>query len=154
MAPRRATTKGPTDLTGREDERLKTVNAEEIEQRAQEMAMTQSGATRPRKRTRNVVDYTDAARPKPEARPVRKELPKGPVVIRPIADIENMTFGKEIIDAGDFTDPTNPRMPVLGSLKRYDFKQGQSYKVDWPLYEHLVQIGYVEPIEDDDDYED
>jgi hypothetical protein len=139
--PRRTTRKGPTDLTGRTDEKLKAENQAAIDRAAEQMSMITVAENRSRG---DVIDYTDEARPPVAPAPVIEE-PKIPkkYKIRLVADIDNMTFGKEIIDPGDFSDPNNPRMPMLGSLKTYDFKEGREYLVDENLYIHLRDLGYV-----------
>lgn len=140
-SPRTRNRKGPTDQTGREDERLRSENQAAIDAAAQQMSLV---AETERQVRSKVVDYTDAARPKPEPTPTFVEPQDDkPYKVRVVADIENMTFGKEIVDHGDFTDPMNPRMPVLGGLKRYDFQEGVEYLVDKPMYEHLKQLGYL-----------
>jgi hypothetical protein len=143
-APRRS----PRDLTGRTDDDLKRAHADEIEQAGQEMAMA-TAAPPSRKRSKEVTDYTDAARPKVEPKPVF-EQPAEPreYVVRLVASIEDMTFGREIIDPGDFSDPNSPRMPLLGGLKTYNFTEGKLYKVDEPLYLHLRDLGYLYDDED------
>ena len=148
-ASRGAPTRHPRDLTGREDERLKREKADAIEQAGAEMAMA---APARRKRSRQVTDYTDAARPKPSPVPVTIE-PAEPrtYIVRLVASIDDMTFGREIIDAGDFTDPSNPRMPIIGGLKTYNFIEGHQYKVDEALYQHLKGLGYLYEDEDDEE---
>lgn len=112
--------------------------------------MALAGGTTPRKRTKEVTDYTDAARPKVEPMPAAN-VPHEPreYVVRLVASIENMTFGREIIDPGDFSDPANPRMPMVGGLKSYNFIENKLYKVDEPLYQHLRELGYL--YEEDED---
>lgn len=138
---RRTTRKGPTDLTGRTDEKLKAEHQADLDAKAEQMAMVD---TTKRSASRELIDYTDEARPKTAPRPVIEE-PKNPkkYKIRVLADIDRMTFGKEIIDHGDFTDPNNPRMPQLGALKEYNFQEGREYLVDEALYIHLRDLGYV-----------
>jgi hypothetical protein len=133
--------KRPGDMTGRAKEKLVQDNADQIALQAEQMTMAEQARA---VANSDVVDYTDEARPKPEpvpvvAVPVKPQKHK----IRVTAPIEDMTFGKEIIDAGDVTDPNNPRMPVLGSLKYYSFEEGREYLVDHDMYEHLVELGYV-----------
>lgn len=137
-------TKAPTDYTGRLDERAKKDQANQVAEAAEQMSMA-TGARRPQPTGRNVTDYTDKARPKVSTDPVPPEEPAEPKTyrVRVVADIENMTFGKEIIDPGNFEDPNNPRMPVLGSLKTYNFQEGGQYIVDEPLYIHLRDLGYL-----------
>jgi hypothetical protein len=155
MPPRRAgTTKAPGDLTGRTNEELVKAKEEQIDAEAQQLTMVQQTNARRRSQSKlQVEDFTDAARPKVEVAPVAL-VPHEPRTyrIRLLASIDRMTFGKEIIDPGNFDDPNNPRMPVLGSLKEYNFKEGREYMVDEPLYIHLRDLGYIYP--DDSEYED
>ena len=145
-APRRH----PQDLTGRVDEELKLANAEAIEKAGEEMALA-TPAPRRRKR-KQVIDYTDDARPKVAITPVVIE-PAEPrkYTVRLVASIENMTYGKEIIDKGEWDEQQHAytRPPQTGALKRYDFIEGQPYKVDEGLYQHLKGLGYL--YEDDDE---
>jgi hypothetical protein len=151
-----ATTRGtprrhPQDLTGREDDRLKLENAQAIEQAGEEMALATPIR---RKRSKRVTDYTDAARPKVAVAPAPVE-PAEPreYVVRLVASIEDMTFGKEIIDAGEYDSSLNgyTRPPVIGGLKSYNFIEGQLYKVDEGLYQHLKGLGYLYEEDEDED---
>jgi hypothetical protein len=139
----------PQDLTGREDDRLRLENAAAIEQAGEEMALA---APVRRRRSKRVTDYTDAARPKVAVAPA-PAAPAEPreYVVRLVASIEDMTFGKEIIDRGEFDAGLNgyTRPPVIGGLKSYSFIEGQLYKVDEGLYQHLKELGYL--YEDDDE---
>lgn len=110
------------------------------------MALSQPGRA---KRTKTITDYTDAARPKVAPRPAEAPHEPREYVVRLVASIENMTFGRDIIDPGDFSDPVNPRMPMVGGLKSYNFTEGTLYKVDEPLYLHLKELGYL--YEEDED---
>ena len=143
-APRRS----PRDLTGRTDDDLKRAHADEIEQAGAQMAMATPGLTKAR-RSKEITDFTDGARPKVEPTPAAPPTTEPrEFVVRLVASIEDMTYGREIIDPGDFTDPSNPRMPMLGGLKTYNFTEGKLYKVDEPLYLHLKDLGYL--YEEDD----
>lgn len=64
-----------------------------------------------------------------------------------------MTYGKEIIDKGEWDDAQHAytRPPQTGALKRYDFIEGQPYLVDEGLYLHLKGLGYLYEDEDEDD---
>jgi hypothetical protein len=137
----RGTRKGPTDLTGREDERLRNAHSDEVAEAAEHMAMIQAGE---RRRKGSVHDFRDSSRAKVEPKPVTIEPSvKRDYQVRILADIDEMTFGRDIIDPGDLSDPDNPRMPVLGGLKTYSFKEGEEYIVDEPLYVHLSSLGYI-----------
>jgi hypothetical protein len=129
-------------MTGREKEKLVLANQEQLDLAAEQMTMAEQAKAQANSDT---MDYTDANRPMPEPLPVVETVPVKPRVhkIRVVAPIEDMVFGKEVIDPGDFSDPSNPRMPVIGSLKHYDFEEGREYLVDDDMYNHLSELGYI-----------
>jgi hypothetical protein len=134
----------PADLTGREDDRLRRENADAIEQAGATMAL--AGGTAARKTSKTVTDYTDAARPKVSPVPVAPiSTEPREYVVRLVASIENMTFGKDVVDPGEYDEQlrTYTRAPQVGALKHYDFTEGRLYKVDEPLYLHLKELGYL-----------
>lgn len=139
--------KHPGDMTGRADEQAKKAiaDAQKIEQAGVTMADSNNPISHILDNVQSVVDYTDDARPKVEPKPVAPVAPAEPKKyrIRVVAGIDNMTFGKEIISSGDFTDPDHPIMPIIGSLKTYSFEEGRQYIVDEPLYIHLRDLGYL-----------
>lgn len=139
---RRPTRKAPGDYTGVQDGKLKAENAQRVLDAAETMSMAQKlqavNDSAP-------VDYRDASRPKGEPLPVVEAEPAEPKEyrVRVVADIDQMTYGKEIIYPGDFSDPNAPKMPLLGGLKTYSFKEGRQYIVDENLYIHLRDLGYL-----------
>ena len=139
---RKATRADPKDQTGRLMEKQKAEQALKVELEAQRMAELQGIQS---VKDSAPVDYRDKSRPKVEHTvtvPAEPAVPKE-YRVRIVADIEGMTFGKEVIFPGDFSDPANPIMPVMGSLKTYDFKEGREYLVDENLYIHLRDLGYL-----------
>lgn len=140
-AAQRNPRKHPGDMTGKRQESAKRDAAEELEAIGEQMAMTQSVKSA---RAKGLVDYTDAARPKPAliTDVVEPDVPREHI-IRVVADIEDMVYGREVIDAGDFSDPDHVKLPVLGGLKHYDFKEGTPYKVDHDMYLHLQRLEYI-----------
>jgi uncharacterized protein (DUF4415 family) len=143
----RGTHKHPMDFTGVEGERLAKQNADPIAAAAETMAMARPVA---RKRKREVHDYTFANESKAEVLPVTvPELPQEHTV-RIKADITDMTFSRKIYDEGDFSDPLNPVMPIVGPLRHLSFNEGEWYKIDEGLYQHLVRLGYIDPDEDEE----
>lgn len=59
--------------------------------------------------------------------------------------IEQMTFGREVVNAGDWNDKEQrwDRAPVLGNLQVYDFEEGVRYEVSTDMADHLRRLGYV-----------
>lgn len=58
--------------------------------------------------------------------------------------IEDMTFGREVISAGEM-DATGAyvKPPVLGGLRNYSFEEGRWYVVDQDLADRLAFLGYI-----------
>lgn len=138
------------DYTGKENERLIRDNADQIEQAAQQMSMT-TPTPRRRKRSKEVHDFTQAAEPKIEVELKQHIEDTEPRVVRVLADIEEMTFGRRIAQEAVFDDEGNVvKAPMVGPLRVLNFKEGEMYRVDKALYDHLVFLQYVDP----DEYED
>ena len=59
--------------------------------------------------------------------------------------IDDMTYGREVIDAGDFDVITGvfKRPPRLGNLRVLNFEEGVRYLVDKDIADHLRSLGYV-----------
>lgn len=64
--------------------------------------------------------------------------------IRVTDDIQDMTWGRDLLSPGVFDDKgvmISP--PVLGSLRNFNFERGRWYTVDAELADHLEYLGYV-----------
>lgn len=64
--------------------------------------------------------------------------------IKVIDDIQEMTWGREVISAAVLDENGLVVVPpVLGSLRQLNFERGRWYTVDKELAEHLRFLGYV-----------
>jgi hypothetical protein len=58
--------------------------------------------------------------------------------------IEDMTFGREVVDAGEINEyGAYVRPPILGGLRNFKFEEGRWYTVDADLADHLGFLGYI-----------
>lgn len=138
---RQAARKRPGDQTGREKEKLVLANQDEIAAAAEAMTMADQAKAAANS---EVVDYTDEGRVKPEPVLV-PEVPVKPQKhkIRVVSGIEDMTFGREIIEPARVGEDGAVRDALLGGLKYYTFEEGREYMVEHDMYVHLVELGYV-----------
>jgi hypothetical protein len=143
------TTKGsgkrpnPRDYSGVQKARLEAEHAEELEERAAEVALA-SAAQRVRRAT-EVVDYSHGGHAAPEQvqpAPTRSitpelvaeleeaevEVENPTIVIRVSSKIEDMVFGRDA---------------ESGLLNFYSFDEGVRYRVPVALAIHLDEIGYL-----------
>jgi hypothetical protein len=127
--------KAPTDLTGRRGAQLQK---EEDERKAREQA--ELAARDPRKD----VELDDNGIHPETGRHGGGDDPEATERVRVSYPIEDMTFGKEVIDAGEF-DETGlcTRLPVLGSLRTFTFKEGVEYRMTPDMAHHLRELGYT-----------
>jgi chemotaxis protein CheY-P-specific phosphatase CheC len=117
-----ASTKKPTDVTGRAREEALAANAEAQAERANEMSM--ASVTAAAKLTNEVID---ARVPDRQTVIVDEVITVGTpdndaVEIRVVENIENMT---------------------LGAGNNYNFKAGQRYTVTKQVAQHLKEKGYL-----------
>ncbi len=147
----RATTSGPQsqrkrpgDLTGVTGQKL---TAER--DKAQEEALAEAAAARLEERVEKlttVVDYTAEGQGRGRPEVVEEEVRVSPkeMTIRVNYPIEQMTWGREVIQQPEYDDAGVCVKPaILGGLKTYDFEEGQQYKVPFELGAHLKSLGYV-----------
>ena len=148
------TRKSPRDLTGTIKERREAEVATERLEAAERLAMSSAVASRsgPSRVSydKNSTHHGDktpeqeaAERTAAERAGEPEEVLPETVWIRVNSPIEQMTFGREVIEAGDLSDPENPKYPVLGSLHEWNMKEGVEYEVPYALYLHLDELGYV-----------
>lgn len=128
--------KRPADFTGIQTERLNATQAELSKEAAQHMAMATQQAIA---ESSELVDYsghsnlTDIERQDIEVNdPVR--------TIRVNTEIEDMTFGRQVLDPGD---QEAGRPAVMGPMNMYSFEPGRPYRVPKALAEHLNAKGYL-----------
>jgi hypothetical protein len=154
----RATTKrpNPRDYTGKQKAAAEAAVAAEQEQRAEELSML--AEVEADRRENDVVDYTQGgyAAPAPEQPTPRRgvhpelaaeieqamEVEVGPkdVEVRVNSKIEQMVYGRQVLDDGD---PMNGIPARLGNLQFYDFEEGVRYRVPVELARHLDELGYL-----------
>lgn len=133
-------------MTGKLDEKQKAAAQEELEAAANRLAMATEAAA---VRNSDVIDMTDEGR---RARAVEEQKleREQPVEVKPqvhrvrvLADIEDMVYGREVINPGDFSDPENIVYPEIGPLRFYNFQEGREYIVDHDMYLHLKSLDYI-----------
>lgn len=127
--------KSPMDLTGKRGAQL------QAEQRAkQEREQAEAVAKEQRK---DVEPGNGMIHPE-TGRHGGADDPEATVKIRVSYPLEQMTFGREIVDPGQFDeDGLCTRPPVLGSLKVYSFNEGEEYMATPDMASHLRSLGYL-----------
>ena len=127
--------KAPTDLTGRRGAQLQR---EEDERKAREQAeLAAKGQAKD-------VELDDQGVHPETGRHGGGDDPDATEHVRISYPIEQMTFGKEVIDPGEFDDTgLCTRLPVLGVLKMYTFAEGREYRMTPEMAGHLRQQGYL-----------
>lgn len=146
----------PRDFTGKQVAEAQAAVAEEQERAAAELSMLT--AQEAERRDNEVVDYSQGgyAAPAPEQPTARRgvhpelaaeieqalEVEVGPrdVEVRVNSKIEQMVYGRQVLDLGD---PAKGIPPRLGTLQFYDFEEGVRYRVPVALAEHLDELGYL-----------
>jgi hypothetical protein len=139
------TRKNPRDMTGKLDEKQKLAAQAELELAAERLAMATEAAV---VSNSDVIDMTDEGR---AARAIEEQQFENdsPVEVKPqkhrvrvLADIEDMVFGRLVINPGDLTaDPVV--YPEVGPLRFYNFQEGREYVVDHDMYLHLKSLDYI-----------
>lgn len=151
QASPRTQRKRPGDMTGTQSQRLAAAAAkakeaeaqEEAEniaaERAEKLATTVSFVTP----ANDVVtdDDTTGAVEEDEEVEVRAKTE----FIRVNFPIDDMTYGREVINPGDWDHKEQRwnRAPVLGNLNVYSFEEGVRYEVSKDMANHLRALGYV-----------
>lgn len=138
---RRAPRKRAADYTGRLTEKLQEDKKAEVLEAAQRIALVNAEM---KEEKNKLVDYTDDSTAyEVEVREVEVSTPYR--MIRVNQDINQMTFGRTVLDPGDYDNPDiNLRRPaVMGPMRYYDFSEGQLYKVTKDIAEHLDNLGYI-----------
>jgi hypothetical protein len=146
MPAQRAVRKRPGDFTGTNDEKLKSVNEEELLLQAEQMAMVNRVAA---VQNSEVVDLTEETR-LAHVREEMKRVTESPVPvkvrkhrIRVVADLDEMTFGKNVLAPAEVTEDGMFKEAQIQGLNTISLKEGRQYDVDTPLYEHLKHLGYL-----------
>lgn len=134
--------KRPGDFTGVQGKRLSQQAAKEKADAEQTLAERE--AEEKARKANEVIDYTVPTGP-------RDDVSEGPVEVRPAKkrirvtdEIQDMTFGREVFDKGEYDDTgACVRPPRLGNLRSFSFEPGTWYEVSTELADHLQSIGYL-----------
>jgi hypothetical protein len=137
-----ASRKRAADLTGRMNEHLKEERKSEIIEASQRIALVNSQQKASRE---EIIDYTDSSDPLPTVEVRQAEVNTPYRMIRTNQDIEQMTYGREVADPGDYDNPdlSLRRPAVMGPMKMYNFNEGQMYRVPKEVADHLKDKGYI-----------
>jgi hypothetical protein len=131
--------KRPADFTGRQGEQLQESKKAEIIEASQRIALVNAEMEQAKD---EVVDYTGSSDPLPSVQLQSAEVNTPFRMIRVNSDIEQMTYGRNVIDPGDL-EANPPRAPRMGSMNMYTFREGQLYRVPKEIAEHLQTLGYI-----------
>lgn len=147
----------PRDFTGVQKAKLEAEHADEIEERAEELATLAQSSKR---RKAEVVDYSQGGHAVPgqlqpqDIRGVSDELAAqieesavevGPVLvtIRVNSKIEDMVFARFVEPAEFDDDGKLVKHAIDHGLQFYSFEEGTPYRVPRHIAEHLDTIGYL-----------
>jgi hypothetical protein len=138
-SPRNTTSKRPADFTGQLKTQLEKDHAEELTARDAEIARVT--AVQALEDTQEVDTSLDAVLQGHIDMAEKVEVKSAKVHgVRVNYPIEDMTFGRIILDPGD---PENGIAPVIGPLRNMSFEEGKPYTMDREVYEHLDAKGYI-----------
>lgn len=127
--------KAPTDLTGRRGAQLAKEQAEKAAREQAELVAKGQGKD---------VELDDKGIHPETGRHGGGDDPDATEHVRVSYPIEQMTFGKEVVDPGEFDESgLCTRLPVLGPLKMYTFKEGVEYRMTPEMAGHLRAQGYL-----------
>ena len=128
--------KAPGDLTGRRGNQLAKEQAEKREREEAELAAREPG--------RKDVALDDRGIHPETGRHGGGDEPDATERVRVSYPLEEMTFGREVVDPGEFDDTgLCTRLPVLGALRTYSFAEGREYRLRPDMAEHLRGLGYL-----------
>ena len=145
VATPRTQQKRPGDLTGVNNQKLasEAVKAKANEEEAAREAIENEKAVK----RATTVDYTGDSSESKLTVEVAEQVSVRPKteVIMVNYPIEQMTFGREVIDPGVFDEEQGRwvKAPRLGDLTSYSFEEGVRYEVSSDMADHLKELGYV-----------
>lgn len=132
----------PGDATGLKKQQLEKEHALEMADVQERMSTTTR--VEDQRKQREIIDYSGADEPLPELQLDEAEELTPFVVFRASQAIEKMVFGREIrIEKVTDEQGTEHEIPVPAGLNFFDFEEGRQCKVPRPLFEHLLERGYV-----------
>jgi hypothetical protein len=134
--------KRAADYTGRQTEALQEARKNEIMEASERIALVTATNKAAKEQ---IIDYTNSPDPLPVVEVRQAEVNTPYRMIRVNQDLDQMTYGREVIDAGDYDNPdlSLRRPAVMGPVKMYTFAEGQMYRVPREVAEHLNEKGYV-----------
>jgi hypothetical protein len=135
--PARGQRKRPTDLTGKKTEELNEALKVERAEAAQHTAMVNAARV---EESNEVIDYSGSDKPLPQLESREIEVNEPLRIIRVNTDIDQMVFGRQVVDPGDME---KGRPPIMGPITFWNFKEGQAYRVSKDMAEHLQRLGYL-----------
>lgn len=137
-----ASRKRAADLTGRQQEKLQEDRKSEVIEASSRIALVNAQQKAAKE---EIIDYTDSTDPLPAVEIRQAEVNTPYRMIRVNQDIDQMTYGREVTDPGDYDNPdmSQRRPAVMGPMHMYNFAEGQMYRVPREVAEHLNDKGYV-----------
>ena len=141
--------KRPGDLTGVRGQQLATQAAlEKAEATAQ---VRENLETQRQAKLVTEVDYSTEARENERKAAAAGVVAEAEIEVRPKTErirvnfpIEDMTFGREILNEAEYDENSiMTKPPVIGGLRTYTFEEGRWYTVDADLADHLRFLGYA-----------
>lgn len=137
-----ASRKRAADLTGRMTERLAEDRKTELLEASQRIALVNAQTQAAKE---EIIDYTNSNDPLPIVEVRQAEVNTPYRMIRVNQDIDQMTYGREVSDPGDYDNPdfSLRRPAIMGPMNMYTFAEGQMYRVPREVAEHLNDKGYV-----------
>lgn len=141
-SPQRPSRKRAADYTGKQTEKLNEARKNEIIEASSRIALVNAEAQAAKE---EIIDYTNSSDPLPTVEVRKAEVATPYRMIRVNADIDQMTYGREVIDSGDYDNPdlSQRRPAIMGPVKMYSFAEGQMYRVPREIAEHLNNLGYL-----------
>lgn len=153
-ANNRTQRKRPGDLTGVRNQQLAAIAAQEKNESAKQV---QSALSDEREYKLNTdVDYSTQLKPVIKKQVEVEVDGEVQVVIEDVVveiptrrirvnyPIDDMTFGREVVSAGELNEyGAYIKAPILGSLRNFSFEEGRWYTVDSDMADHLANLGYI-----------
>lgn len=125
------------DFTGLQTERLNEAKKVEKAEAAQRVTLMTAAAAEMKN---TIIDVTNSEEPIMEIQPRKVEVTSPFRVIRTNTTLNQVTFGRKVLDPGNVEEGTPA---IMGSMNMYDFEEGQPYRVPKELAEHLNGKGYL-----------
>jgi len=137
-----ASRKRAADFTGQQQLKLQEERKTELLEASERIALVTSQQKAARE---EIVDLTNSDEPLPAVEIRQAEVNTPFRLVRTNQDIDQMTYGREVLDPGDYNNPDhNLRRPaIMGPVKMYSFKEGQLTRIPREVADHLNDKGYL-----------